>query len=82
MWAGCLNATFGNAAELIIAFAALRAGLHTVVKASLVGSIVGNILLVLGAAMLAGGLRHKEQHYNAGRRALAGDHCSRWPRSR
>ena len=72
-WAGCLNATFGNAAELIIAFAALRAGLHTVVKASLVGSIVGNILLVLGAAMLAGGLRHKEQHYNAAGRALAGD---------
>ena len=64
-WAGCSNATFGNAAELIIAFAALRAGLHDVVKASLVGSIVGNILLVLGAAMLAGGLRHKEQHYNA-----------------
>jgi Ca2+:H+ antiporter len=62
---GLLNATFGNAAELIIAFAALRAGLHTVVKASLVGSIVGNILLVLGAAMLAGGLRHREQHYNA-----------------
>jgi Ca2+:H+ antiporter len=62
---GLLNATFGNAAELIIAFAALRAGLHDVVKASLVGSIVGNILLVLGAAMLAGGLRHREQLYNA-----------------
>jgi Ca2+:H+ antiporter len=62
---GLLNATFGNAAELIIAFAALRAGLHTVVQASLIGSIVGNLLLVLGAAMLAGGLRHKEQHYNA-----------------
>jgi Ca2+:H+ antiporter len=61
---GLLNATFGNAAELIIAFAALRAGLHTVVKASLVGSIVGNILLVLGAAMLAGGIRYREQHYN------------------
>jgi Ca2+:H+ antiporter len=69
---GLLNATFGNAAELIIAFAALRAGLHTVVKASLVGSIVGNILLVLGAAMLAGGLRHKEQRYNvAGARSQA-----------
>ncbi|MGH7289510.1 MAG: hypothetical protein ACREI8_15980 [Myxococcota bacterium] len=69
---GLLNATFGNAAELIIAFTALRAGLHTVVKASLVGSIVGNILLVLGAAMLAGGLRHKEQHYNvAGVRSQA-----------
>jgi Ca2+:H+ antiporter len=69
---GLLNATFGNAAELIIAFAALRAGLHTVVKASLVGSMVGNMLLVLGAAMLAGGLRHKEQHYNvAGARSQA-----------
>jgi len=69
---GLLNATFGNAAELIIAFAALRAGLHTVVKASLVGSIIGNVLLVLGAAMLAGGLRHKEQHYNvAGARSQA-----------
>ena len=62
---GLLNATFGNAAELIIALAALRAGLHDVVKASITGSIVGNILLVLGAAMLAGGLRHSEQHFNA-----------------
>jgi Ca2+:H+ antiporter len=61
---GFLNATFGNAAELIIALAALRAGLHDVVKATIVGSIVGNILLVLGAAMLAGGMRHKEQHFN------------------
>lgn len=61
---GLLNATFGNAAELIIALAALRAGLHDVVKASIAGSIVGNILLVLGAAMLAGGLRYKEQHFN------------------
>ncbi len=62
---GLLNATFGNAAELIIAFAALRAGLHDVVKASIAGSIIGNILLVLGAAMFAGGLRHSEQSYNA-----------------
>jgi Ca2+:H+ antiporter len=61
---GLLNATFGNAAELIIALAALRAGLHDVVKASIAGSIIGNILLVLGAAMFAGGLRHKEQQYN------------------
>src|SRR5246127_2263894 len=61
---GLLNATFGNAAELIIALAALRAGLHDVVKASIAGSIVGNILLVLGAAMLAGGLRRPEQHFN------------------
>ena len=69
---GLLNATFGNAAELIIALAALRAGLHDVVKASIIGSIVGNILLVLGAAMLAGGLRYREQHYNpAGARSQA-----------
>lgn len=62
---GLLNATFGNATELIIALSAMRAGLHDVVKASVAGSIVGNILLVLGAAMLAGGLRHREQQYNA-----------------
>lgn len=61
---GLLNATFGNATELIIAVAALQEGLHDVVKASIVGSIVGNILLVLGAAMLAGGLRYPEQRYN------------------
>jgi Ca2+:H+ antiporter len=69
---GLLNATFGNAAELIIALAALHAGLYDVVKASIAGSIVGNILLVLGAAMLAGGLRHPEQHFNpAGARSQA-----------
>jgi Ca2+:H+ antiporter len=62
---GLLNATFGNAAELIIAIAALRAGLYDVVKASIAGSIVGNILLVLGAAMLMGGVRHREQNFNA-----------------
>ena len=69
---GLLNATFGNAAELIIALAALRQGLHDVVKASIAGSIVGNILLVLGAAMIAGGLRHREQIFNPhGARAQA-----------
>jgi Ca2+:H+ antiporter len=69
---GFLNATFGNAAELIIALAALRAGLYDVVKASIVGSIIGNILLVLGASMLAGGLRHREQRFSAeGGRAQA-----------
>ncbi|MGB5181670.1 MAG: calcium/proton exchanger [Xanthobacteraceae bacterium] len=62
---GLLNATFGNAAELIIALVALHAGFYEVVEASIVGSILGNILLVLGAAMLAGGLRHPEQHFNA-----------------
>jgi Ca2+:H+ antiporter len=69
---GLLNATFGNAAELIIALVALHAGLHDVVKASIAGSIVGNILLVLGAAMLAGGLRHRGQTFNpAGARSQA-----------
>jgi Ca2+:H+ antiporter len=62
---GLLNATFGNAAELIIAISALRAGLYDVVKASLTGSIVGNLLLVLGASILAGGLKHKEQKFSA-----------------
>jgi Ca2+:H+ antiporter len=69
---GLLNATFGNAAELIIALVALRAGLHDVVKASIAGSIIGNILLVLGAAMLAGGMRHQVQQFNpAGARTQA-----------
>ena len=69
---GLLNATFGNTAELIIALVALRAGLHDVVKASIAGSIIGNILLVLGAAMLAGGMRHPEQQFNpAGARTQA-----------
>ncbi len=62
---GFLSSTFGNAAELIIAIAALRAGLYGVVQASIVGSIVGNMLLVLGMSMLAGGTKHKEQVYNA-----------------
>jgi Ca2+:H+ antiporter len=53
---GLLNVTFGNAPELIIALFALEKGLHEVVKASLIGSILGNILLVMGAAMLVGGL--------------------------
>jgi len=55
---GLLNATFGNAAELIIAVLALRAGLQDVVKASLTGSIIGNILLVFGLSALLGGVRH------------------------
>jgi Ca2+:H+ antiporter len=61
---GFLNVTFGNAPELIIAFFALKEGLQEVVKASIVGSIVGNILLVLGAAMLVGGLRREKQTFN------------------
>jgi len=62
---GLLNATFGNAAELIIAIFALQAGLYGVVKASITGSIVGNLLLVLGASMVAGGLKYKTQSFNA-----------------
>jgi Ca2+:H+ antiporter len=61
--AGLLNVTFGNAPELIIALFALGDGLQEVVKASLVGSVIGNSLLVLGAAMLAGGRRHPVQHF-------------------
>jgi Ca2+:H+ antiporter len=61
---GLLNATLGNAAEFIIALVGVRAGLAVVVKASLTGSILGNSLLVLGAAFVAGGLRHKEQKFN------------------
>jgi Ca2+:H+ antiporter len=61
---GLLNVTFGNAPELIIALFALGAGLHEVVKASIVGSIMGNILLVLGAAMFFGGLKRDRQYFN------------------
>lgn len=61
---GFLNVTFGNAPELIIALFALEAGLQEVVKASIVGSILGNMLLVLGAAMLVGGLRRDKQVFN------------------
>jgi Ca2+:H+ antiporter len=61
---GILNATFGNIAELIIAFFALQAGLIEVVKASLTGSIIGNLLLVLGASVLVGGLRHGTQTFS------------------
>jgi len=62
---GLLNATFGNAAELIIALIALRNGLYDVVKASLTGSIIGNVLLVLGASCLAGGLKFNILRFNA-----------------
>ena len=61
---GLLNATFGNAAELIIALVALRQGMTEVVKASLTGSILGNILLVLGAAMVVGGRNRERQYFN------------------
>ncbi|MGL5479211.1 MAG: calcium/proton exchanger [Clostridium sp.] len=61
---GFLNATFGNATELIISFFALKSGLFDVVKASIAGSVIGNTLLVLGASMLLGGLKYKTQKFN------------------
>ena len=61
---GLLNATFGNAAELIIALIALSKGLTGVVKASIAGSIIGNVLLVMGVSILGGGLRFQVQRFN------------------
>jgi Ca2+:H+ antiporter len=60
---GLLNAVFGNATELIIALVALKAGLVDIVKASITGTIVSNLLLVMGLSMLLGGLRYKEQEF-------------------
>ena len=60
---GLLNATFGNAAEIIIGLTALAAGLPQVVQASLAGSIIGNVLLVLGTSMLIGGWRYRRQQF-------------------
>lgn len=62
---GLLNATFGNATELILAFIALKSGLISVVKATITGSIISNLLLVMGFAMLLGGLRYKEQIFQS-----------------
>jgi Ca2+:H+ antiporter len=61
---GLLNATFGNAPELIITIVALRAGLFDMVRASLAGAILANLLLALGIAFLLGGIRYHEQEYN------------------
>src|SRR5881394_1849998 len=63
-WGGLLNATFGNAAELIIAIIALTQGLTEIVKASLTGSILGNLLLVAGAAMVVGGWNREKQVFS------------------
>ena len=67
---GLLNATFGNAAELIIAIMALRAGLFDLVKASITGSIIGNVLLVFGLSALVGGLKFETQRFNRTAAAL------------
>lgn len=69
---GLLNATFGNAAELIIAGFALHAGLYEVVKASITGSIIGNILLVFGLSALLGGLKFPVQKFNRTAASLGG----------
>ncbi len=61
---GLLNATFGNAPELIIATVALRAGLLDMVRASLIGAILANLLLALGLSFFLGGLRYRDQKYN------------------
>src|ERR1044072_4215803 len=61
---GLLNATFGNAPELIIAFVALKAGLLEMVRASLVGAILANLMLALGVSFLLGGLRFHQQRFN------------------
>lgn len=62
---GLMNATFGNATELIIGLVALKAGLVSVVKASITGSIISNLLLVMGFAMFLGGIRYKEQNFTS-----------------
>src|SRR3989442_13407144 len=62
---GLLNATFGNVTELIISIFLITKGELDIVKASLVGSIIGNLLLVLGLSLLVGGLRHEEQTFSA-----------------
>ncbi len=64
LWGGLLNATFGNVTELIIALFALGKGSYEVVRASITGSILGNVLLLLGIAMIAGGVRHKAQTFS------------------
>lgn len=61
---GLLNATFGNAPELIIALVALRAGYPDMVRASIIGAVLANLLLALGIAFFLGGLRHRDQRYN------------------
>src|SRR2546422_5704677 len=69
---GLLNATFGNAAELIVAIVALRAGLVDLVKASLIGSILGNLLLILGLALVAGGLLRSTVTFNRTAAGMSG----------
>jgi len=64
LWGGLLNATFGNVTELIIALFALKRGLHEIVRSSITGSILGNLLLVLGASMFYGGMKYETQKFS------------------
>jgi len=64
VWGGLLNATFGNVTELIIALLALKRGSYEIVRGSITGSILGNLLLLLGLSMFAGGIRHKTQTFS------------------
>ena len=74
---GVLQSALGNLPELFIGFFALRAGLVEVVRAAIIGSILGNVLLVLGLAFLAGGLRHGAQQFDASRaRWTSGGRCA------
>ncbi len=75
-WGGLLNATFGNAAELIIGIVALSKGLNQMAKASLTGSVISNLLLVGGGAMLVGGWKRKHRH-STPRRPRPTPVCSR-----
>src|SRR3954467_5236744 len=65
-WGGLLSASLGNAPEIIIGFFALRQGLVSVVKSSLIGSIIGNLLLGLGVSMIFGGIRNGTQQFDLG----------------
>ena len=62
---GLLNATFGNATEMIVCIFAIRSGLLRIVQLSLLGSVLSNLLLVLGCSFLLGGFRYKEQYFSA-----------------
>lgn len=73
---GLLNATMGNAAELIIAIMAVRAGLLDLVKASITGSILGNLLLIMGGALFVGGVRHGTQRFDRSHAGLAASQMS------
>lgn len=71
-WGGLLNATLGNAAELIITIFAIRRGLYELVRASITGSILGNLLLILGLSLLLGGLKNGTQKFDKRAATMSG----------